>query len=69
MNSTFAPCSARAKAVAEPMPTNLEAPVTMASWPARYCSLDMGDFLFCQGLVVLSVEDQVEVYNIYGLMG
>jgi hypothetical protein len=51
------------------MLTSLEAPVTMASWPARYCSLDMGDFLFCQGLVVLSVEDQVEVYSVYRLMG
>ena len=44
--STFAPCSARARAVAEPMLTTLEEPVTMASWPSRYFSFDMSEFLF-----------------------
>jgi hypothetical protein len=36
LEHTFAPCSASAIALAAPMPVNFEAPVTIATWPARY---------------------------------
>ena len=34
----LAPCLARERAVAAPMPLSLEEPVTMAVLPTRYCS-------------------------------
>jgi len=38
---TLAPCLARERAVAAPMPLSLDEPVTMAVLPARYCSEDI----------------------------
>lgn len=50
----MAPCLARVKAVAAPMPLSLEEPVTMAVLPARYFSeLMVNGSGFCEAIAVV----------------